>query len=79
MALQLDEALGAAHSTLGYLQWQYGWDWRTAGKEMRYEMRYAADFTPNDIDIRETLGWYLAWSGRRNEALAEMEKVRQLP
>jgi tetratricopeptide (TPR) repeat protein len=73
-ALQLDQALGAAHNTLGYLQWQYGWDWQTAEKEMRY----AVDVTPNDIDIRETLGWYLAWSGRRTEALAEMEKVRQL-
>jgi eukaryotic-like serine/threonine-protein kinase len=73
-ALQLDEALGAAHSTLGYLEWQYGWEWQTAEKEMRY----AVEVNPNDIDIRETLGWYLAWSGRRNEALAEMEKVRQL-
>ena len=73
-ALQLDEALGATHSTLGYLEWQYGWDWRTAEKEMRY----AVDVNPNDLDIRDTLGWYLAWSGRRNEALAEMEKVRQL-
>jgi serine/threonine protein kinase/Flp pilus assembly protein TadD len=73
-ALQLDETLGEAHSTLGYLEWQYGWDWQTAEKEMRY----AVDVSPNDIDIRETLGWYLAWSGRRNEALAEMEKMRQL-
>jgi Tfp pilus assembly protein PilF len=73
-ALQLDEDLGAAHDTLAYLEWQYGWDWQTAEKEMRY----AVDVSPNDRDIRETLGWYLAWSGRRNEALAEMEKVRQL-
>ena len=73
-ALQLDEALGAAHSTLGYLEWQYGWDWQTAEKEMRY----AIDVSPNDRDIRETLGWYLAWSGRRDEALAAMEKMRQL-
>jgi eukaryotic-like serine/threonine-protein kinase len=73
-ALHLDETLGEAHSTLGYLEWQYGWDWQTAEKEMRY----AVEANPNDIDIRETLGWYLAWSGRRNEALAEMEKLRQL-
>jgi eukaryotic-like serine/threonine-protein kinase len=73
-ALQLDETLGEAHSTLGYFEWRYGWDWQTAEKEMRY----AVDVSPNDIDIRETLGWYLAWSGRRNEALAEMEKMRQL-
>jgi eukaryotic-like serine/threonine-protein kinase len=73
-ALHLDETLGEAHSTLGYLEWQYGWDWQTAEKEMRY----AVEANPNVIDIRETLGWYLAWSGRRNEALAEMEKLRQL-
>jgi tetratricopeptide (TPR) repeat protein len=73
-ALQLDEALGEAHTALGYLNWQYGWDWHTAEREIRY----AVDLSPNYVEGHETLVWYLAWSGRPGEALAEVEKIRQL-
>jgi TolB-like protein/DNA-binding winged helix-turn-helix (wHTH) protein/Tfp pilus assembly protein PilF len=73
-ALQLDETLGEAHSTLGYLNWQYSWDWQTAERELRH----AVDLNPQYIEGHEALGWYLAWSGRRDEALAEVEKMRWL-
>jgi TolB-like protein len=73
-ALQLDEGLGEAHSSLGYLNWQYSWDWRTAEKELRY----AVDLYPNYVDGHIALLWYLAWSGRRDEALAEVQKIRWL-
>lgn len=73
-ALQLDEALGEAHSSLGYLDWQFSWNWETAEKEMRY----AVELNPNSMESHEGLAWYLAWSGRRDEALAEVEKIRQL-
>jgi TolB-like protein/DNA-binding winged helix-turn-helix (wHTH) protein/Tfp pilus assembly protein PilF len=73
-ALQIDETLGDAHSSLGFLDWQYGWDWQTAEKEMRY----AVDLNPNYVEGHITLVWYLAWSGRRDEALAESQKIRSL-
>ena len=73
-ALQLDQALGEAHTSLGYLDWQYGWDWQAAEKELRY----AVDLNPNYIEGHETLSWYFGWSGRPGEALAEVEKIRQL-
>jgi TolB-like protein/DNA-binding winged helix-turn-helix (wHTH) protein len=73
-ALQIDETLGEAHSSLGFLNWQYGWDWQTAQKEMRY----AVDLDPNYVEGHITLVWYLAWSGRRDEALAESQKIRSL-
>jgi TolB-like protein/DNA-binding winged helix-turn-helix (wHTH) protein/Tfp pilus assembly protein PilF len=73
-ALQLDETLGEAHSSLGYLNWQYSWDWPTAEKELRY----AVDLNPNYIEGHVTLLWYLAWSGRHEEALAEVQKIRWL-
>ena len=73
-ALELDEGLGEAHSTLGYLDWQYGWDWSKAEKELRY----AVDLNPNYVDGHESLVWYLAWSGRRGEAMDEVEKMRRL-
>jgi tetratricopeptide (TPR) repeat protein len=34
-ALQLDEMLGEAHNSLGYLTWQYEWNWQNAEREFR--------------------------------------------
>ena len=71
-ALQLDETLGEAHTTLGYLHWRYSWDWRAAEREFRH----AVDSNPNYIEGHESLLWYLAWSGRRDEALADISSKR---
>jgi len=73
-ALELDETLGEAHSTLGYLSWRYAWDWQKAETELRRSI----DLSPNNIDGHEGLAWYLAWSGRGDDALAEIEKIRKL-
>jgi TolB-like protein/DNA-binding winged helix-turn-helix (wHTH) protein len=73
-ALLIDGTLGEAHSSLGFLNWQYGWDWQTAEKEMRY----AVDLNPNYVEGHFTLVWYLAWNGRRDEALAESQKIHTL-
>jgi tetratricopeptide (TPR) repeat protein len=73
-ALELDETLGEAHSTLGYLNWQYSWDWPAAEKELRY----AVDLNPNYMEGHEALLWYLAWSGQHGEAMAEVDKMRRL-
>jgi len=73
-ALELDATLAEAHSTLGFLEWRYSWDWQTAEREFRY----AVDRNPNYVEGHESLVWYLAWSGRRDEALAELEKIRAL-
>ena len=66
-ALELDETLGEAHSTLGYLDWQFSWDWQAAEREIRH----AVDLNPNYVEGHVTLAWYLAWTGHRDEALAE--------
>jgi TolB-like protein/DNA-binding winged helix-turn-helix (wHTH) protein/Flp pilus assembly protein TadD len=73
-ALELDETLGEAHSTLGYLSWQYAWDWQRAEAELRRSI----DLNPNYLEGHEGLAWYLAWSGRSEDALAEIEKIRKL-
>ena len=73
-ALQLDETLGEGHTTLGDLDWRYGWDWHTAEREMRH----AVQLNPNYIEGHESLVWFLAWSGRREEAFAELANIRRL-
>src|SRR5580704_8799333 len=49
-------------------------DWQTAEREFRY----AVDLNPNYIEGHQSLVWYLAWSGRPRDALAEVEKIRRL-
>jgi eukaryotic-like serine/threonine-protein kinase len=73
-ALELDATLAEAHGTLAFLNWQWDWNWRTAEEEYRY----ALNLNPNSIDVRAALTWYLGWRGRRDEALAEVAKIREL-
>ena len=73
-ALQLDESLGEAHSSLGYLAWQYDWNWTNAEQEFRRSL----ELSPSYLDGHETYAWFLSWSGRRDEALAEIAKMREL-
>jgi len=73
-ALELDEKNCRGHSLLGEVSWRYDWDWRTAEREFGY----AGELCPNDA----TRGWeraaYTAWTGHSAEALAEMEKTREI-
>jgi eukaryotic-like serine/threonine-protein kinase len=73
-ALELDETLAEAHGTLAFLNWQWDWDWRTAEDEYRY----ALNLNPNSVEVRVPLAWYLGWRGRRDEALAEVAKIRAI-
>jgi eukaryotic-like serine/threonine-protein kinase len=73
-ALELDETLGEAHNSLGSLSWRYEWNWPTAEREIKY----ALELNPNYLAGRDQLTWYLAWSGRRAEALAEFARVAKL-
>jgi len=73
-ALELDQTLGEAHSSLGWLNWRYEWNFPEAEKEFRY----ALELNPNYVAGQEQLAWYLAWSGRRIEALAELASMAKL-
>ena len=73
-ALQLDESLGEAHSSMGYLAWQYDWNWTNAEQEIRRSL----ELSPSYLDGHETYAWFLSWSGRRDEALAEIAKMKEL-
>jgi eukaryotic-like serine/threonine-protein kinase len=73
-ALRLDPSLGEVHTSLGWLTWRYDWNWPTAEKEFRL----ALELNPNYVSGREQLAWYLAWSGKRDEAQAEMASMAKL-
>jgi len=73
-ALELDEGLAEAHTSLGLIALIYEWDWRTA--EQQY--RRAIQLDPNYATAHHWYAELLAYRGRFDEALAEIEVARQL-
>jgi eukaryotic-like serine/threonine-protein kinase len=74
-ALELDERLADAHSALAYILFNYEWDW--PGAEKHY--RRALELDPNNVEAHRRYGMdYLATSGQFDQAIAELERARQL-
>jgi TolB-like protein/Tfp pilus assembly protein PilF len=73
-ALELDESSCDAHVLLALLSLRYDWDWQTAEREFSY----AIQLCPNDAGAHWSRAYYLAWSGRGEEALAEMARTREI-
>jgi len=73
-ALKLDDSIGEAHDTLGVLSWRFDWDWNAADREFNRAIALA----PSYSCAREDRAVFLAVTGRRAEALAEIAKIDQL-
>jgi TolB-like protein/DNA-binding winged helix-turn-helix (wHTH) protein/Tfp pilus assembly protein PilF len=73
-ALQIDEGLAEAHTSLALITEMYDWDWQTAGKEYRR----AIQLNPNYATAHQWYAEFLAFQGRFDEALAESERARHL-
>ena len=73
-ALELDEGLAEAHTSLGLIAQIYDWDWRMSEKEYRR----AIQLDPNYATAHHWYAELLAYSGRFDEAFAEIELARQL-
>ena len=66
-ALQLDERLAEAHSSLGFASLIYDWDWVNAENELKR----ALELNPNYATAHHWLGVYCSAMGRHDEAIAE--------
>jgi TolB-like protein/DNA-binding winged helix-turn-helix (wHTH) protein/Tfp pilus assembly protein PilF len=73
-ALQLDDTLAEAHTSLALIAENYDYDWQTAEKEFKR----AIQLDPSYATAHQWYAEYLSWMGRFDEALAESEKARQL-
>ena len=73
-ALQLDEGLAEAHSSLGWVKWIYYWDW--AGAEVEFQR--ALQLNPNSSGAHGMHAEYLDSMGRFAEAGKEREIAKQL-
>ena len=73
-ALELDNTLGEAHTSLGFVLSGFDWDWASAEKEFRR----AIDLNPGYATAHHWYAWHLSLMGRHGEAIAEMREARSL-
>jgi tetratricopeptide (TPR) repeat protein len=73
-ALELDDTLAEAHTSMAYLKYQYEWDW--AGSER--EFKRAIELNPNYPTAHHWYGLVLANMGRLDEAFAELKRAQDL-
>jgi len=73
-ALELDETLAEAHTSLGRVLAIYEWDWPGAEKEFKR----AIELNPRYAIAHQWYGGYFEAMGRRNEAIAERKLAQEL-
>lgn len=73
-ALQLDESLAEAHTSLGVIKAYFDWDWRGA----EVELVRAIELNPGSAWARDWYGWFLATLGRFDESISQLERARAL-
>jgi len=66
-AIALDDTLAEAHTSLGWVQFIYEWDWESAAQAFRR----ALELNPRYATARQWHSWLLIAQGRVEEALAE--------
>jgi TolB-like protein/DNA-binding winged helix-turn-helix (wHTH) protein/Tfp pilus assembly protein PilF len=72
-ALEIDETLAAAHTSLAALTADYYWDWPLAGAHFAR----AVALNPNDVTTHHWYSEYLMRVGRIDEAVREAEAARR--
>jgi len=73
-ALELDESLAEAHTSLASIKLFYDWDW-TGGET---ELKRAMELDPGYSLAYRVYGGYLTMVGRHSEALPYFQKAREL-
>ena len=73
-ALQLDNMLGDAHTSLAFLLDGFDWDFASAGNEFRR----AIELNPGYATAHHWYAWHLSLSGRNDDAILEMKRAQNL-
>ncbi len=73
-ALELDETLAEAHTSLAFVNMWYEWDWSGAEREFKR----AIDLNPAYATAHQQYGWYFAMRGRHEETVAEFKRALEL-
>jgi TolB-like protein/DNA-binding winged helix-turn-helix (wHTH) protein/Tfp pilus assembly protein PilF len=73
-ALQLDDTLGEAHTSLAFCLDVFDWDWKSADTEFRR----AIELNPGYATAHHWYAWHLSSLGKNDEAIAEMRKAQNV-
>jgi TolB-like protein/DNA-binding winged helix-turn-helix (wHTH) protein len=73
-ALELDDTLAEAHSSMGAIKSVYDWDWSAAEREYKR----ALELNPGYAEAHRTYARYLSNVGQLDEAIAEVTRAREL-
>ncbi len=73
-AIELDETLAEAHTSLGWVTFIYDWDWQAADRQFRR----AIELNPRYSTARQWYAWCLMAMGRFDEALSEGRVAAEL-
>jgi serine/threonine-protein kinase len=73
-ALEIDETLAEAHTSLAYVLWSYDWDWGG----MEREFRRAIELNPNYATAHQWFARALLSLRRTSEAIQEIQQALEL-
>jgi Flp pilus assembly protein TadD len=73
-ALQLDNMLGDAHTSLAFSLDGFEWDFKSADNEFRRGI----ELNPGYATAHHWYAWHLSLSGRNDDAIAEMKRAQNL-
>jgi TolB-like protein/DNA-binding winged helix-turn-helix (wHTH) protein/Tfp pilus assembly protein PilF len=73
-ALQIDESLAEAHTSLAFVRMHYDWDWPGAEKEFQR----AIELNPDYATAQQWHAYDLMVMGRTEESLAEIHRAQEL-
>jgi tetratricopeptide (TPR) repeat protein len=73
-AVQLDNTLGEAHTSLAWIWLRFKWDWEGAEKEFKRALELNQNYAP----AHHYYSLHLAAIGRQQEALAEIKQAQEL-
>jgi serine/threonine protein kinase/tetratricopeptide (TPR) repeat protein len=73
-ALEIDNSLAEAHSTLGYVLRDWDWDWEGAERAFRR----ALELNPNYPTAHHWFAFYLSSVGRHEQAISEIKRAQVL-
>src|SRR5262249_16956474 len=73
-ALDIDNRLGEAHASLGFISLHYEWDWPTTEKEYKL----AIELNPSYATAHSMYARYLGIMKRFDEGVAQIKQAQQL-
>nr|MQY60425.1 tetratricopeptide repeat protein [bacterium] len=73
-ALEIDETLGEAHTTLGFIELYFNWDWQRA----EVEFKRGIELSPSSAVAHDDYSLLLAVVGRLGEAIVEAKRSLEL-